>query len=64
MGKARGSHGRAAHYRLQAALARNEAVTLTDAHAREIMLEVAKTLDGLAEVEESMSGQAPADEDQ
>lgn len=54
MGKVRTPRGRAAFYRLQAELARKRSVTLTDVSARDIMLEVAKTLDALADIEERM----------
>ena len=51
--------GRAAAYRREAELARKKALTLTDASARATMLEVAKTLDSLAEIEDRVSGQGP-----
>jgi hypothetical protein len=63
MGKARIPQGRAAFYRLQAELARRKAGTMTDVRAREMMLEVAKTLDTMAEIEEGMTGHAPEDKD-
>ena len=53
--------GRAASYRLQAELARRKAVTLTDVSARATMLEVAKTLDALAEIEDRIAGQPSKD---
>ena len=53
--------GRAAAYRREAELARKKALTLTDASARATMLEVAKTLDSLAEIEDRVSGQGPRD---
>ena len=49
--------GRAASYRRQAELARRKAVTLTDVSARATMLEVAKTFDSLAEIEDRIAGQ-------
>lgn len=63
MAKVRTPRGRAAFYRLQAELARSTAVTMTDLQAREAMLEVAKTLDSLAEIEERTAGQASHDKD-
>jgi hypothetical protein len=63
MGKAHIPQGRAAFYRLQAELARRKAGTMADVNAREMMLEVAKTLDTLAEIEERMTGQAPENKD-
>jgi hypothetical protein len=36
---------------------------MTDVRARETMLEVAKTLESLAEIEERMTGQVPDDKD-
>jgi hypothetical protein len=36
---------------------------MADVNAREMMLEVAKTLDTLAEIEERMTGQAPENKD-
>ncbi|HLM12026.1 MAG TPA: hypothetical protein VK362_06530 [Reyranella sp.] len=53
--------GRAAAYRREAELARKKALTLTDASARATMLEVAKTLDALAEIEDRVWGQRPKD---
>jgi hypothetical protein len=57
----RTAQGRAAAYRREAELARKKALTLTDASARATMLEVAKTLDALAEIEDRVSGQRPKD---
>lgn len=57
----RTAQGRAAAYRREAELARKKALTLTDASARATMLEVAKTLDSLAEIEDRVSGQRPKD---
>jgi hypothetical protein len=53
--------GRAAAYRREAELMRKKALTLTDASARATMLEVAKTLDSLAEIEDRVSGHGPRD---
>jgi hypothetical protein len=55
MGKVRTPRKRGAFYRLRAELARRRSVTLTDVSARDIMLEVAKTLDALADIEERMA---------
>jgi hypothetical protein len=55
----RPAQGRAAAYRREAELARKKALTLMDASARATMLEVAKTLDSLAEIEDRVSGQGP-----
>jgi hypothetical protein len=57
----RPAQGRAAAYRREAEAARKKALTLTDARARATMLEVAKTLDSLAELEDRASGQRPKD---
>ena len=61
--KERTPPGRAAFYRLQAERARKKAVTLADFSARETMLEVAKTLESLAAIEDRLSGQASQDKD-
>ncbi len=53
--------GRAASYRREAELARKKALTLTDVSARATMLEVAKTLDSLAEIEDRVSGHRSKD---
>jgi hypothetical protein len=57
----RPAQARAASYRREAELARKKALTLTDASARATMLEVAKTLDSLAEIEDRVWGQRPKD---
>ena len=61
MATQRTPQGRAAAYRREAELARKKALTLTDASARATMLEVAKTLDSLAEIEDRVSRQGPRD---
>ena len=63
MGKLRSPRGRAAFYRLQAELARGKAFTMTDVRARDIMLEVAQTLDRLAEIEDRITNAAPQDKE-
>ena len=61
MAKAGIPSGRAAYYRLQAELARGKALTLEDAWARETMLEVARTLDELAAIEDRIAGTTTKD---
>ena len=63
MGKLGTPRGRAASYRLQAELARRKALTMTDVRARDIMLEVAQTLDRLAEIEDRITNAAPQDKE-
>jgi hypothetical protein len=53
--------GRAASYRREAELARRKAVTLTDVSAHATMLEVAKTLESRAEIEDRIAGQPSKD---
>lgn len=63
MGKVRTPRGRGAFYRLQAELARRRSVTMTDVSARNIILELAKTLDALADIEERMAREAAENKD-
>jgi hypothetical protein len=58
MANVRTPRGRGAFYRLQAELARRRAVTMTDVSARDITLELAKTLDALADIEERIAREA------
>lgn len=62
MANVRTPRGRGAFYRLQAELARRRSVTM-DVSARDITLELAKTLDALADIEERIAREATENKD-
>ena len=63
MANVRTPRGRGAFYRLQAELARRRSVTMTDVSARTITLELAKTLNALADIEERIAREATENKD-